>query len=190
MSTTRRKRIGIDMDEVIADTLGEILIRYNNEFKTSHGKADFLGRRFWEAVPPDHRVRIVEYFKDGSIFADLPVFEHSQEVVAELNQAYEVFITTAAMEVPSSFTPKFQWLARHFPFLKPSHIVFCGDKSVLAVDYLIDDNVRHFERLQGEGIVFTAPHNVGETRYRRVGNWLEVREMFLGPGNNPPLGGV
>ena len=183
MATQALKRIGIDMDEVIADTLGEILTRYNHDYGTAHRKADFIGKRFWETVPADHRLRIGEYFKDGSIFEDLPLFEHSREVVLELTQEYEVFITTAAMEVPSSFTPKFKWLARHFPFLKPSHIVFCGDKSVLAVEYLIDDNVRHFERLQGEGIVFTAPHNVDETRYRRVSDWLEVREMFLGAGN-------
>jgi 5'(3')-deoxyribonucleotidase len=167
------------MDEVIADTLGEILERYNRDFGTAHSKADLMGKRFWETVPIENRIKIREYFADGSIFEDLPVFEHSQEVMLELTQRYEVFITTAAMEVPSSFTPKFRWLARHFPFLKPSHIVFCGDKSVLAVDYLIDDNVRHFERLSGEGIVFSAPHNMQETRWRRVSNWLEVRGMFL-----------
>jgi 5'(3')-deoxyribonucleotidase len=90
-----------------------------------------------------------------------------------------VFITTAAMEVPSSFNAKFRWLARHFPFIPSSHIVFCGDKCVLAVDYLIDDNARHFERLQGEGILFTAPHNIHETRFRRVNDWFDVRKMFL-----------
>lgn len=173
------KRIGIDMDEVIADTLGEILVRYNRDFGTVLSKADLMGKRFWEMIPRENRTKIREYFADGSIFEDLPVFEHSQAVVEELTKQYEVFITTAAMEVPSSFSAKFRWLERHFPFLKPSHIVFCGDKSVLAVDYLIDDNVRHFERLGGEGIVFTAPHNVHETKWRRVSDWLEVRAMFL-----------
>jgi len=173
------KRIGIDMDEVIADTLGEVITRYNRHYGTSHSKADLAGKRFWETIPPEHRSKMSEEFTDGTIFEDLPLFDHSQEVVLELTRHYEVFITTAAMEVPSSFNAKFRWLARHFPFLKPSHIVFCGDKSVLAVDYLIDDNTRHFERLGGEGIVFTAPHNVHETRYRRVSDWLEVREMFL-----------
>lgn len=167
------------MDEVIADTLGELLVRYNRDFGTVHSKADLMGKRFWETIPHENRAKIRDYFADGSIFEDLPVFEHSQSVVEELTKRYEVFITTAAMEVPSSFSPKFRWLEKHFPFLKPSHIVFCGDKSVLAVDYLIDDNTRHFERLGGEGIVFTAPHNVHETKWRRVSDWLEVRAMFL-----------
>ena len=49
---------------------------------------------------------------------------------------------------------------RHFPFIATSHIVFCGDKSIVAADYLIDDNVRQLSRFRGEGIIFTAPHNM------------------------------
>lgn len=179
MKAKNKLWIGIDMDEVIADTLGELLIRYNRDFDAEVSKADLTGRRFWETIPAEHRGKVIEYFADGEIFADLPVFEGSVEVIEQLQAKYEVFITTAAMEVPSSFNAKFRWLARHFPFIPSSHIVFCGDKSVLAVDYLIDDNARHFERLQGEGILFTAPHNIHETRFRRVHDWFDVRKMFL-----------
>ena len=42
-----------------------------------------------------------------------------------------VFIATAAMEVPTSFQAKYRWLAKHFPFIPASHIVYCGDKSIL-----------------------------------------------------------
>ena len=178
-TTKTKSRIGIDMDEVIADTLGELLQRYNRDFGSELSKADLTGRRFWELVPKERHGRVIAYFDDGEIFADLPVFENSPEVVQELQERYEVFITTAAMEVPSSFNAKFRWLARHFPFIPASHIVFCGDKSVLAVDYLIDDYSRHFERLSGEGILFTAPHNLNETRYRRVNDWVDVRKMLL-----------
>ncbi len=40
-------------------------------------------------------------------------------------------------------------------------------------------SARHFARFRGEGLLFTAPHNVGENRYRRVNDWQDVREMFL-----------
>ena len=96
-----------------------------------------------------------------------------------LQREYEIFITSSAMEVPESFTAKFTWLERHFPFIRPSHIVFCGDKSVLAADYLIDDTPRHFLHFRGEGILFSAPHNRGVTGYRRADNWEDVRRMLL-----------
>ena len=68
------------------------------------------------------------------------------------------------MEVPTSFTAKYNWLGRHFPFIPPSHIVFCGDKSILRADFLIDDNPRQLRRFQGQGILFEAPHNIHVTR--------------------------
>jgi 5'(3')-deoxyribonucleotidase len=83
------------------------------------------------------------------------------------------------MDVPCSFNAKFEWLQRHFPFIPTKRIVFCGDKSIVAADYLIDDNLRHLASFRGEGILYTAPHNVNETRYRRVNNWNDVRRIFL-----------
>ena len=39
---------------------------------------------------------------------------------------------------------------------------------------------RNLGNFRGEGIVYTAPHNVTEKRFRRVNNWEDVRKMFLG----------
>ena len=104
----------------------------------------------------------------------------AQRVVRALQERYEVFIASAAMEVPSSFTAKYEWLERHFPFIPASHIVFCGDKGVLRAEYLIDDNPRQLRRFGGEGILFSSPHNAGVTGFRRVRDWLEVEALFLG----------
>jgi 5'-nucleotidase len=173
------QRIAIDMDEVIADTLGNFLKIYNAEFGRNLTKAELHGRRVMEATPPEDLERAREYFQTEKFFSEIDVMEDSADVVRELTGIYEVFITTSAMEVPISFMPKFNWLKQHFPFIPPSQIVFCGDKSIVNADYLIDDNVRHFERFTGEGILFTAPHNVHETRFRRVSTWGDVRKMFL-----------
>jgi 5'(3')-deoxyribonucleotidase len=174
------KRIAIDMDEVTADTMAHFLQLYNREFRTELTTEHLHGRRVLEVIEPATRARAREYFQAHDFFADIPVMPGSQEVMEGLMKRYEVFITTAAMDVPCSFTPKFEWLARHFPFLPASRIVFCGDKSIVAADYLIDDDVRHFKRFSGEGILYTAPHNVHETAYRRVNDWEDIRAMFLG----------
>ena len=89
-----------------------------------------------------------------------------------------MFIVTAAMDVPSSFDAKYRWLQRHFPFIRSSHIVFCGDKGIIDADYLIDDRARHFLSFKGRPLLFAAPHNAHETRYPRVSSWTEVREVF------------
>jgi 5'(3')-deoxyribonucleotidase len=173
------KRIAIDMDEVMADTIGHFLTRYNSEFGMNVNTDDFYGKHVFEVIEVEHRPLAREYFQDEKFFADIPVMPDSAEVIEELTTKFEVFITTAAMDVPCSFSAKFQWLAEHFPFISPQQIVFCGDKSIVAADYLIDDSLRQLTSFRGEGIIYTAPHNVHETRFRRVNNWGDVRGMFL-----------
>jgi 5'(3')-deoxyribonucleotidase len=58
--------------------------------------------------------------------------------------------------------------------------MLAGQKAtVMGAWLLIDDNVRHFQRFTGQGILFTSPHNINETGYVRVNNWLEVKDYFL-----------
>jgi 5'(3')-deoxyribonucleotidase len=57
--------------------------------------------------------------------------------------------------------------------------VFCGDKGILAADYLIDDMPWNLERFRGEGILFSAPHNLRYEGFRRVETWREIEEIFL-----------
>jgi 5'-nucleotidase len=58
--------------------------------------------------------------------------------------------------------------------------VFCGNKSILRADSLIDDLPRNLQRFEGTGLLYTAPHNLGATGFTRVNNWLEVAEYFAG----------
>jgi 5'(3')-deoxyribonucleotidase len=200
-----RKTIAVDMDEVIADALSEHLLRYNRDFHPTSAPltlADLHGRWLWDAVPPA-RVRDLErYMLSDDFFRVLPVMPDAQRVLRRLQSRYDIFIASAAMEVPSSFAAKFQWLAEHFPFIPTSHIVFCGDKSILRADYLIDDNPRQLRLFEGrdpnnpqhsestgahgeemsctrEGILYTSPANVNLTGFRRVNNWQDVEHLFL-----------
>ncbi|WP_309137644.1 5'-3'-deoxyribonucleotidase [Rossellomorea sp. SC111] len=132
----------------------------------------------WKVRPHDAD-DILAYIDDPTFFRDLEVMEGSQEVIKELSESYEIYITTAAMEHPTSFTAKYEWLKEHFPFLSDLQFVFCGNKSIIHADYLIDDSPRHFKDFMGEGILFSAPHNRYELGYVRVENWNEVRRFFL-----------
>jgi len=178
MST--RKVICVDMDEVMADALAEHLLRYNQEFGESLCLADLEGRWIWDSVPEDRVEALERYMLSEDFFAVLDVMPHAQRVLERLQSRYDVFIATAAMEVPSSFNAKFRWLSEHFPFISPQRIVFCGDKGILRGDYLIDDNPRQLRRFGGEGILFSAPANKFVEGFRRVNDWLDVERMFLG----------
>jgi 5'(3')-deoxyribonucleotidase len=174
-----RRIICVDMDEVIADALGEHLHRYNRDFRERITRADLEGQWLWEFVPPERQEALTEYLMSEDFFAVLRVMPHAQRVLERLQSRYEIYIATAAMEVPSSFNAKFEWLKKYFPFIPASHIVFCGNKSILRGDYLIDDNPRQLRLFRGEGVLFSSPANANVTGFRRVHNWLEIEELFL-----------
>src|SRR4051794_19919335 len=165
------------MDEVMADALSEHVRRYNSAFGADIAITDLTGRHLEECVPPEHR-QAAESMFDASFFEDLALFPDCRDVIKELSERHEVFIVSAAMDVPLSFDAKYRWLRRHFPFIPPSNLVFCGDKSIIDADYLIDDRARHFQRFKGRPVLFSAPHNAAESRYPRVNSWAEVREFF------------
>lgn len=171
-------RIAVDMDEVIADALSEHIIRYNRSFSGQVVRETLHGKRLYDVIPREHHKGCEGLVHTEDFFAELEVLPGAQEVLQRLSQEHEIFITTAAMEVPKSFNAKYHWLLRHFPFISPMNFVFCGNKSIIAADYLIDDNARHFKLFRGEGILFDAPHNQHISGYRRVKNWFEVEALF------------
>ena len=174
-----RKRIAIDMDDVLADQISARLKRYNKEFGTSFTPDALQGKTLENFTLPEHRERMRSFLEEPGFFMGLEVMPDAQQVVQELSEKYDVFIATAAMEVPNSFREKYIWLRQHFPFLDPMNFIFCGHKFFIDADYLIDDTARHLDTFGGEGLLFGGPHNVNQTDYRRVGSWAEVREVLL-----------
>jgi 5'-nucleotidase len=173
-------RICVDMDEVMADTLDEHLRRYNKAFDEQIGTADLWGKGLWDVVSTDRQEDLRTMMHAEDFFEDLTVMADAPEVLRDLAGRFEVFIATQAMSVPNSFGPKYRWLQRHFPFLPPTHYVFCGDKSILRADYLIDDMPRNLLRFEGTGILYSAPHNLAAQGFTRVANWREVAAYFAG----------
>ena len=167
------------MDEVMADAVAENLKRYNLEFGESLCVDDMQGKAIWEVIHPSRHEAIERFLMSEDFFAVLEVLPDAQRIMQALQERYEIFIATAAMEVPTSFTAKYEWLRRHFPFISPAQVVFCGDKSILQADYLIDDNPRQLRRFRGKGILFNSHHNIGCDEFPRVRSWAEVGEMFL-----------
>ena len=180
---SRRLRIAVDMDEVIADSFTKQLDCYNQrtgenltkEMVSSKGLGSLISRDRWEqfaGIPHE----------DG-FFADLELIEGSREALLELSRHHDVYIASAAMEVPYSFDAKYDWLQKNFPFIPASQIVFCGDKNIINADVLVDDRSRHFKQFRGTGILFTAPHNATETAHLRADNWDDVLRILGGRQN-------
>ena len=172
------QRICVDMDEVMSDTLGKLLSRYNETFGESLTPEDLAGKGIWRGTPSEHKEKIGALLNTEEFFEDLALMPGAQEVLRDLSGRFEIFIATQAMAVPNSLASKFRWLQRHFTFIPADNYIFCGSKAILRADYLIDDAPRNLRTFVGQGLLFTAPHNVGIEEFIRVNNWLEVAAYF------------
>jgi 5'-nucleotidase len=186
-ATAKRLRIAVDMDEVIADAFSKHLSDYNQRVGANLTPEMVSKQGLSALIPAELREDYHAVPHVDGFFADLKVMEGSQEALLELSRNHDVYITSAAMEVPGSFADKFQWMETHFPFIPPSRIVFCGAKEIVNADVLIDDRSRHFKGFRGTGILFTAPHNVNEAAPLRANNWNDVLEI-LGSSKPEPAG--
>ena len=171
--------IAIDMDEVIADFNHELLIRFNNKYSKKIKLKDLNGIKI-DVLYPKLKDEISDMINCDSFFRSLPVIKSSQKVIEKLCQHHQVFIVSAALDHSNSMFAKLAWLNANFPFIDSSNIVFCGSKSIINADYLIDDHVHHFEGFIGKGILFTSPHNLDVNWDERCNNWDEVDERFFG----------
>lgn len=171
------KRIALDMDEVMADIYAKFLYYFERDLGWRPEKKDYWGIKIYELEGATH---LRKYLHAVGFFSDVTPMPSSQKVVAELQQHYEVFVVTSATEFRNSLVDKWDWLSTHFPSIHWKNYVFCGDKSIIDGDYMIDDHVSNLQKFKGKGLLYTASHNVHNKDYVRVNNWLEIRQFFQG----------
>ena len=167
----KRKSIAIDMDGVIADTAQQFLNWYEMKTGIRLTKKDIHGKTELEALPNQVARQFV--YEPG-FFRSVPVMGGAREAVIELMKHFDVYIVSAAMEFPQSLPEKYEWLREHFPFITWNNIIFCGDKSIIGTDFMIDDHVKNLDRCKGRPFLFSAGHNVHIAHHTRVNDWSEA----------------
>ena len=173
----KRKSIAVDMDGVIADTVAQFILWYERDHQIKITREAFYGKPEIEVLPPGVMEKIVHC---PGFFRTVPVIKNAQQALLTLSKNFDIYIVSAAMEFPNSLPEKYAWLHEHFPFISWRNIIFCGDKSVIAADYMIDDHVRNLDSFKGHPLLFTAGHNVAFQHHIRINNWKEALDFFSG----------
>jgi len=170
------ERIAVDMDGVLADTM-EQFFRYD--------ESDFGRRKTWdETIGKPESVAFPhapQYVRSKDFFRTAPVMKNSVEILFEINKRYEVFIVSAATEFPQSLFEKHEWLNEHFPFITWRQMVFCGSKTIVEADMMVDDHFKNLDPFKGLTILFSQPHNLLQSnkRHKRVHSWREIADILL-----------
>ena len=164
------------MDGVLADIYAQYLELEESESGIRRSLESLNGRLESEVFK-----NIERYLHTKGFFRNAPVIVGSDRALNLLNSQYEIFVVSSATEFPHSFNEKFDWLAEHFPFLSWEQIVFCGSKSIVQGDIMIDDHFKNLDNFRGRTLLFTQPHNFGlpEKRHTRVYSWEEILNLLL-----------
>ncbi len=173
-----KKRILVDMDGVLADVYHRFNDLHEQETGSKKPLEEMIGIKEGEAFP-----EALKWVRTPGFFRTLPVMEDSQRVLELLNIAYEIIVVSMATEFPESLTDKQFWLHENFPFINWKQIVFCGDKSLIKADMMIDDHFKNLDNFKGETIMFIQPHNMNSSdhKHKMVASWMEIEALsFLG----------
>lgn len=160
------------MDGVIADIELQVLNWYERDYGIKYEREYLMGRQADEFFP--ERGIVSQMVRTATFFETLPVMEGAVEAVKTLMEDFEVYIVSAAMEFPLSLNEKLTWLGVHFPFITWHNIIFCGNKSIINTDYMIDDHIKNLDHFKGKTLMFHAYHNTTYTHHTRVNNWTEI----------------
>lgn len=174
--TQIKKRLLIDMDGVLSDIYGQFIKYEFNDIGLTQSLDDLTGKLEREAFKYHDK-----YVNSENFFYSAMPIQDSIETVRRLNDVYEVYIVSSAMQFPLSLTEKINWLTKYFPFLSWKQIVFCGTKDIVYGDIMIDDHFKNLDTFQGQTILFTQPHNVDKPigNHTRVNNWKEIETILL-----------
>jgi 5'(3')-deoxyribonucleotidase len=192
-------RIGIDIDDVLADTL-PAFVRYNNELHQGCWEPEHFHTAHWEEVlglSSEAMADRLELFFGSHYFKTVGPAPHAQRIVGELASDHELHIISARWDLIVPFTE--EWLSEHFP-ARFSQIHFAQNhytpraspgrarptKDELLerhrVDILIEDSLEYAVRCVERGfdvILFDRPWNAraNDPRFRRVIGWPAVPEI-------------
>ena len=171
--------IFVDMDDVLAETYEKHIELYNLEHQQQLNISQITSGEVWHNVPEDHQLSIKGHANQKGFFRDLKPKKDCIQVMEALYAKHEVYIATAATQFPDSLKEKSDWIDEYMPFITWQHRIMCGHKFILKGDLLIDDRTYNLEKFDGDTLLFNSPHNVSETGYTRVNNWLEIAERLL-----------
>lgn len=171
-----RKRLLVDMDGVLADVYRQFIEMEEKESGIKIPIETLSGKEEYQAFKNGRK-----HVNTNGFFRNAPLMDGCMDVLKKLNEKYDVFIVSAAMEFPNSLPEKYRWLKEHFPFITWQQIVFCGSKTIVHGDIMIDDHYKNLDNFTGQTILFTQPHNDGhdDKGHTRVKTWSDISTLLL-----------
>lgn len=189
-------KIGIDLDEVLADFLPALIEYHNTTYGTFLVRDQFQSYRFWETWggTREEAIQKVYDFYKTSYFRNMKSVAGSQEAVSVLKQNNDLLVVTSRQDDVAEATK--EWIAQHFPnvfsdVLFANHYSQNGSSTTkkqicdsVGVDVLIEDSPEYaLECLNPKRkvLLLDYPWNRGfelPQGIYRVNSWKEILDSI------------
>jgi len=188
-------KIGIDIDEVVAEFMPKFLEFYNNKFNKKYKKEDIFVYNLWEVFggTKEDTIKLVDDFYDTKGYDEIELLENAGEIIKELSNKHEIFFITSRTLRFQQKTERF--FDRHFPEMN-FHLIYTSDlhdgngkkKSEICKDIGIkahvDDNKDYALEIAESGVkvlLLDKPWNQNHKEHKniiKVKNWKEIAEII------------
>lgn len=153
--------IAVDVDDVVADLIGEWLRVYNYRYDDRLTADDITS---WSISAQTTKCTTDELFaiiKEPAFYEGvIPCPRARNGIYALLAAGYRVIYATSC--TPGSEQAKNDWLVK-WGFLTDENrrrdFVAVTDKSLVRADFLFDDRIENVETFKGQGVLVRRPHN-------------------------------
>jgi 5'-nucleotidase len=168
-----------DMDEVVADLLGEWVHRYNQMYNDTLAREDITGWDMADFVKPECGKDIYKILRHDGLYDSVhPIPNAHWGIKALRSLGYRVvFVTTC---VDETMDAKLRWLVQ-WRFLPRQYtqadFIAAKDKALIRGELLIDDGPHNIRDFPGQTILVHAPHNQDFNHPHRAHGWHDIVAM-------------
>jgi len=176
-------KIGIDLDDVLSCFVPHLLQKYNIEYQDDLKPSDITSWEIGNFTKQECGSKILDIALGKNFFQYVPVMPHAQDVINWLDTFDNVKLYVVTSAHPYTVRDKADWIAKHFPCLNPlvdtDRFISLKDKTLIDLDFIIDDNPNYGNEFKGKYILFDKAWNqsLGD-KYIRVYNWLDIMKYF------------
>lgn len=176
-------RIGVDVDQVVADLMPAWLDRYNLIYDDHLTPAQITEWDIQRFVHPSCGDKIFGMLTPD-IYREVKPIVGAFQACEALRRIGNIFFVTDCRGSLALANAKFQWLVDH-GFLQPDEgfrfIATDGSKKDALVDVLIDDKPQHVNAFPGWALLVQQPHNQTSHTYRiRINHLGEALSLLRG----------
>lgn len=171
-----KTKVALDLDGVIWDLIDSWLKRYNLLYDDNVTSEDIKEYELSKSLTKATCDEIKSILSEKDFWDTVVPFKYSIKYLRKLNSEFDLYIATATNY--KIFDTKVERLLALFPFLDKHQIICIHNKSLLDVDWLVDDCVDNLRHGKFNKIILDAPYNRDCNDFIRARNLKEVYNII------------